>query len=81
MPCRNTTVHMAKGGQQLTFNNKRVQKQNNMRTIHSIRLPRKLKKDVINTCGYGDYYWIKNIMRLRYMNTGEFYTKIKKGNG
>lgn len=52
-----------------------------MRTIKSIRLPRKIKKDIIKTCGYGNYHWIMNMMRFRYINTGVFYTKIRKSNG
>lgn len=52
-----------------------------MRTVKSIRLPRKLKKDVIKVCGRGNYYKMIFVMRLRYIKTGEFYTKIKKGNG
>jgi hypothetical protein len=51
-----------------------------MRTIKSIRLPRKLKKDVIKVCGRENYYKMI-MMRLRYIKTGEFVTKIKKGNG
>lgn len=56
-------------------------KKNKMRTIKSIRLPRKLKKDVIKVCGRENYYKMMFMMRLRYIKTGEFYTKIKKGNG
>lgn len=52
-----------------------------MRTIQSIRLPRKLKKDIIKVCGRGNYDKMMSMMRLRYIKTGEFYTKIKKGNG
>ena len=37
-----------------------------MRTIKSIRLPRKLKKDVIKVCGRENYYKIMFMMRLRY---------------
>ena len=52
-----------------------------MRKIKSILLPRKLKKDVIKVCGRENYYKMMFMMRLRYIKTGEFYTKIKKGNG
>lgn len=52
-----------------------------MRTIKSIRLPRKLKKDIIKVCGRGDYYMVLVMMRQRYMMTGECYTKIKKSDG
>lgn len=52
-----------------------------MRTVKSIRLPRKLKKDVIKVCGRENYYKMMFVMRLRYIKTGELYTKIKKSNG
>lgn len=52
-----------------------------MRTATSIRLPRKLKKDAIKVCGRENYHNMITIMRLRYIVTGEFYTKIKKSNG
>ena len=51
-----------------------------MRTATSIRLPRKLKKEAIKVCGRENYYNMIALMRLRHMATGEFYTKIKKGN-
>lgn len=43
-----------------------------------VRLPRKLKKDVIKVCGRENYHKVIFMMRLRYIKTGEFYTKIKK---
>lgn len=49
-----------------------------MRTIKSIRLPRKLKKDVIKVCGRENYYKMMFMMRLRYIKTGEFYTKTQE---
>lgn len=46
-----------------------------------IRLPRKLKKDIIRVSGRGNYYGIIAFMALMYANTGNPYTKIKRSNG
>lgn len=43
-----------------------------------IRLPRKLKKDIIKTSGRSNYYAIIAILRMKYEMTGNQYTNIKK---
>ncbi len=46
-----------------------------------IRLPRKLKKDIIKVSGRDNYYRVVLLMTLRYVKTGNQYIKIKRGNG
>lgn len=46
-----------------------------------IRLPRKLKKDIIKVAGRDSFYRVMYIMTLQYVNTGNQYIKIKRGNG
>lgn len=46
-----------------------------------IRLPRKLKKDIIKASGRENYYRIVFLMTLGYVKTGNQYIKIKRGNG
>ena len=43
-----------------------------------IRLPRKLKKDIIKVSGRENYYRVVFLMTLRYVKTGNQYIKIKK---
>lgn len=46
-----------------------------------LRLPRKLKKDIIKVAGRESYYNAVFIMTLQYVSTGNQYIKIKRGNG
>ena len=46
-----------------------------------LRLPRKLKKDIIKVAGRDSFYRVIYIMTLQYVNTGNQYIKIKRGNG
>lgn len=46
-----------------------------------LRLPRKLKKDIIKVAGRDSFYRVMYIMTLQYVNTGNQYIKTKRGNG
>lgn len=43
-----------------------------------IRLPRKLKKDIIKVSGRENYYRVVFLMTLSYVKTDNQYIKIKK---
>ena len=46
-----------------------------------LRLPRKLKKGIIKVAGRDSFDRVMYIMTLQYVNTGNQYIKIKRGNG
>ncbi len=46
-----------------------------------IRLPRKLKRDIVRVSGRNSYHRIIAIMTLKYAKTGNPYIKIKRSNG
>jgi len=46
-----------------------------------VRLPRKLKKDIIKVSGRESYYRVVRFMIYKYIKTGNQYLKIKKSNG
>lgn len=46
-----------------------------------IRLPRKLKKDIIKVSGRESFYRVLYFMTYKYIKTGNQYLKIKRGNG